>query len=370
MRISILTSAHPPDDSRIYFREARTLSRKHSVTLIHLKGKGENVTEEGIRIIGLKEPKNRFIRAISTFRLFRETLKTDADFFHLHDPELLLVGVFLKLFKKIKVIYDIHEDFPNQIKLKAYIPKPFRSLIAFFANWWEAFFCRFVDALIVADEFIEEKYKRFNKNLIVLHNYPPLRDFQEVKGDFHPYSLIYEGSLTFERGIDVIIEAFKRIQMKYPKAELHLVGSVHDSRINNLLNKHKNIKYHGKVTYNDVPEYIKKAHIGLAVLKPAQKFLRNIPGKIFEYMACSKPIIASDLPPIKKFLKGSGCAILTEPNNIDDVVKAIYLLFENQNKSREMGKSGRKLFLEKYNWETEEDKLYELYESIKNKLKK
>jgi hypothetical protein len=54
------------------------------------------------------------------WQVYRKALKTDADIYHLHDPELMPLGLLLKLQRK-KVIYDVHENLPKQISIKHWI---------------------------------------------------------------------------------------------------------------------------------------------------------------------------------------------------------------------------------------------------------
>ncbi len=63
VKVCILTTVHPPFDTRIFHKEAKTLVRAgYDVTLIAQHDSDEVV--EGIRIIGLPRPRNRFARIL------------------------------------------------------------------------------------------------------------------------------------------------------------------------------------------------------------------------------------------------------------------------------------------------------------------
>jgi len=113
-KVCILTSAHPPFDDRIFHKEAKTLvNAGYPVVLIAQHDNNEIV--DGSRIVPLPTSKDRFDRMTRiVWKLFKLALKEKADIYHLHDPELLPVGFFLKLFIRTKVIYDVHEDVPQQ----------------------------------------------------------------------------------------------------------------------------------------------------------------------------------------------------------------------------------------------------------------
>ena len=57
-----------------------------------------------------------------------------ARFYHFHDPELLFVGLLLRLCTSAKVIYDAHEDLPATIYAKTYIPLKLRGIISKISN--------------------------------------------------------------------------------------------------------------------------------------------------------------------------------------------------------------------------------------------
>ena len=172
MKVVHLTTVHPPFDTRIFYREAKTLARAgYEVVLIAQHDKDELV--EGIKIIALPKPRNRLARILGlTWLAFRLALRQRAEIYHFHDPELLPIGVMLKLFTRARVIYDVHEDVPEQILTKYWIPVPLRRPLAVVFNAFEKLLARAVDAVVVATEGIAKKFLRLRP--VVVHNYPDL----------------------------------------------------------------------------------------------------------------------------------------------------------------------------------------------------
>jgi hypothetical protein len=104
-KICILTSVHQAFDVRIFHKQAKTLAQTgYDVTLIAQHNKNEIV--DGVKIVALSASPNRLYRMIVTsLCILRLALKQKGNIYHFHDPELIPVGILLKLLGK-KVIYE------------------------------------------------------------------------------------------------------------------------------------------------------------------------------------------------------------------------------------------------------------------------
>jgi glycosyltransferase involved in cell wall biosynthesis len=182
--------------------------------------------------------------------------------------------------------------------------------------------------------------------------------------------IIYPGSLGKERGGDIMVQALELVKNRIPKVKLMLIGYFNEPYKTHLKNRIKlsgldnNIVMLEPLAHQEVIEYIKRANVGLSLLQPSPKFEKNIPQKVFEYMACGIPVVSSDLKPIRAFIETSNCGILVDPTKPQQVAHALIFLLEHPDQARKMGQNGRKAVLEKYNWENEGQKLIELYESL------
>src|SRR5664280_1729700 len=157
IKVCILTTVHSPFDIRIFQKEAKSLVKaKYDVTIIAQHDKEEII--DGVNIINLQKPRNRITRMTKTvLSAYRKALQIDADIYHFHDPELIPIGLLLKKRGK-HVIYDVHEDYYEDIKLKRWLPDYFRTLVAVIFKKYELFASRKFDAIITATEMIEKKF--------------------------------------------------------------------------------------------------------------------------------------------------------------------------------------------------------------------
>jgi len=129
-KICIITTVHQPLDTRIFYHEAVSLKKYYSVVLVSTTGK--DFSKQGIEIKGLGVVKNRFSRFTKMFSALSRALEEKADVYHFHDLELIPMGLFLRLLGK-RVIYDVHENNPEYILDKDWIPTiPLRWLTSLF----------------------------------------------------------------------------------------------------------------------------------------------------------------------------------------------------------------------------------------------
>lgn len=131
VKVCHVTSVHPRYDTRIFIKECTSLTNAgYDVTLLVADGKPDEV-KNGVKIISVSDiPKSRFHRIIKSSNvMYKKALKVDAEIYHLHDPELLSLARKLKKAGK-KVVFDSHENYPAQIKVKGYIPYILRSAIS------------------------------------------------------------------------------------------------------------------------------------------------------------------------------------------------------------------------------------------------
>jgi len=344
VKVCILTTVHQPFDTRIFHKEAKTLVRSgYKVTLIVPHNKNETV--DRVKIIALPKARNRLFRIFfHTWQIIFLALGQRADIYHFHDPELVLVGIVLKLFRK-KVIYDVHEDVPKIMNIVEQIgAKSFNKIV------------------VVTPE-IARKFSR-NK-AIILRNFPIVKlidDTAPLSYNKNKPIIIYAGGLKRVRGIKEIIQAMEYVDNK---AELWLLGKWYNKKFKREcenLAGWKQVKDFGFVSLSKVYQYMKIANMGISILYPLENHLKSLPVKHYEYMTCSLPVITSNFSYWKDIFEE--CALFADPYNPKDIAKKILFLLGDINVMNKMGRSGRKLVVEKYSWEEESKKLLEMYKHI------
>ena len=120
----------------------------------------------------------------------------------------------------------------------------------------------------------------------------------------------------------------------------------------------ENVRYLGRVPYCDVPGIVGGSLAGLVPKVDRDRCLKGLsPLKLYEYMACGKPVIASSLAGLSDVVSEGNCGILVAPEDPEDLASAVRRIAENPEQAKSMGTRGRKLAEERYSWSTQARRL-------------
>lgn len=363
MKICHVTSVHNRYDGRIFEKECTSLAKMgYDVTLLCVDNlKDEEKNNVKIRHIELNY-KNKFDRILNSSRkIYQKALEINADVYHLHDPELILLGKKLLKNNK-KIIFDSHEDYPNLIMSKTWIKKPIRKIISKYYERLEKRIYPKFTALISVSPHIVNRLKLLNKNTYMITNYPIYKKINKAKFDNY---ICFAGGITSQWSHSNILEALNDIDTTYK-----IAGKLTPSYEEILKSSpsYSKVTYLGNITKEEVAKLYKNASLGLALCQESANVnyhegsLGNT--KLFEYMANGIPVICTNFVLWEKIINEYKCGICVNPNNINEINTAIKKILSNPALQQEMSKNGIKAIKDKYNWQNEEKILYEIYNKI------
>ena len=368
IRVCHITSVHPAKDVRIFYKECTSLAKVYEVYLI-----APNVSDEvdsGVHIVGVELPKSRIKRVAKLNKVYKKAIEIDANIYHIHDPELMRIGV--KLHKKGKiVIFDSHEDVPQQIFTKEYLPswskKTLSSLYAFFE---QKLLSRY-DALISVTPFIVERLKKINANTVMITNYPSISEYdilETKKNDFSDRKAVcFAGGVSKRYMHEKVVSSLEFTNCNYLMA-----GPAYPSYLEQLrkMKFWKKVDYLGFLGREEIVEMYNKSFAGIVLLdySPNVGYHQGTLGvlKMFEYMIAGIPVIATDFVLWKSIIEENRCGICINPHDIHAIADAINFYHHHPDVAKEQGERGRRIVLEKYNWSTQEVILLNLYHALLN----
>ena len=298
--------------------------------------------------------------SVGTVAAVRRAFRSRADIYHLHDPELLWSIPVLKA-TGAKVIYDAHEDLPDQVKGKEYIPKPLMPMAVALGRAAVAT-ARGADHVVAATEKIAESFH--DGKVTVVRNYPRLDPGPDPdpSNDTRLNQVVYVGRVGVDRGARSMIEAAG--DASFPeKWTLEIAGNMSTSLREELsdLAGWQRTKYLGVVSPADARTGIARSKVGLCILKPIQAYMDSLPTKMFEYFAEGAPVIASDFPLWRQIIEEYDCGILVDPERPDQVAQAVARYADDPELWERHSENALKAARESLNWGTQEQELLGVY---------
>ena len=367
IRVCHITTVHQRNDPRIYQKECRSLAKEFEVNLVVADGEGDS-TLDNIRVydIGLRS-KNRFLRFTRDGKkAFKKAKQLRCNVYHIHDPELLRIGVKLEK-SGFRVIYDAHEDLPRQILSKPYIREFFKPLLSKLIEKYEDFHVKRLSYIITATDHIKQRFLLVNPKANNVNNYPILSEFRDVPilSTSKKNRVCYVGDLSRIRGVIEMVQSLKF--SKHGKLVLGglFVDSLAESEVRKL-EEWNDVDYRGFMQRVEMAALFEQCVAGLVTLYPTINYVDALPVKMFEYMLAGLPVVCSNIPIWKKIVESNGCGIAVNPNDPKEIAEAIDYLILNPKVAEDMGKNGRKAVIEKYNWQMEEAKLLLAYKEVIN----
>lgn len=369
MKACILTVVHVHNDNRIFYKQLPALLEAgYQITYV-VPCPAELKMDSRVELIPLPQIP-RWRRFQNWGKALAAALRSGADIFHFHDPELIPVGLVLRALTRRPVIYDVHENNPQVVLRRLWIPRLLRVPAAKGMALLEWLACRFLDGIVVANPPTAERIYRFARRAVQVANYVELAHFDtppQTPSLAQPDgpSFIYSGSLSTQRGVLDCLQAFELLNR--PDARLTLVGPLDDadpSMADLPRRLPPRVRLLPPQPFANIPPLLRSSLAGLVTLHPTPNYLEIIPTKLLEYMAAAIPVIAYDLPLVRPIVKQSKCGILIEPQDVRAMAEAMAYILDHPEDAKEMGRRGREAVEEKFCWESEKRKLLALYQGL------
>jgi len=362
VRVVHVSSAHPSGDPRIFEKMCTSLSRAgYDVRLIATETAPAGAP---FPVVAYQRSGRRLVRmTLGVARAVLRALRMRPQVVHLHDPELIPSVAVFRLFG-IKVVFDSHEHIAASMTNKQYLPRAVRGLVQRATTTLVSFVDRAASGIVTATPAIAEDFH--NPRRAVIQNFPILAQWTEVADDARPSgNLVFIGGLSEGRGAFQMLDAIERLGASHG-ARLTIAGDVPDHLLTRL-QQHPGWRYTtfvGMLDRRELAELLAESTVGVVLFLPEPNHIYSQPTKMFEYMAAGVPVLASDYPLWRELVVSAGVGVVTDPLDVDGIVRAAASLLDNPAESASMGHRGRELVETTRNWAVEAEHLVAFYDEL------
>ncbi|MFM8738751.1 MAG: hypothetical protein ACKOC0_00945 [Cytophagales bacterium] len=359
-RIVIASVLKPVDDTRAFEKMAQTLvNQNFEVFLIGQPSQNATSTNPSIHFLQLaKIHRISFARWFTPLVVGRKIYQVKPELLIVNTHELLIVAIVYRLLFGAKILYDIQENYAQNILSTEAFPRVIRLPLAAWVKLKERCASHWFHHFLLAEKSYENELGFIGKKYSVVENKVALpRGFRRLPTP-SKRKLIFTGTLAENTGVFQAIELAKKLHAIDTITELELLGFCAQrstlQRIQSAIQGCTFITLKGGenlVPHREIFEAISTANFGI-ISYPIRPYLQHkMPTKLFEYLACQLPILLQNNIEWTTLLNQFGGGIVLDFNNYDP----IRLL--SQIRSSSFYAISKSESLHRLDWASEEDAL-------------
>jgi len=375
MKIAMVTALWGPlypTGSGVYAYEiARRLAENGNevhvyTSSIGLNGNGRNGNG---RLPAQKLPENLHVHILRTLGMvwnmnpvadvFTKLLREDFDVVHVHSYIFFMSNMtaLARAFKNFKYVLHFHGGLNFSEDTRRFHPRRVWAKEKIYDKTLGLFTTKKADSVLsVAKSDIPIIKKKFGVDAEWVPNAVCTRKFSYVDGKNGRPVVTYVGKLERWKGVDVLIECFKRVHEAVKDMEFMIVGN--GSLANKIKATNLPIKMTGHVPHDKMPEIYHKTSISVL-----PSYMEGLPTTCIESLSCGVPVVATDVGDTREVVIDGETGYLVKPGDAETMASRIVELLEDDSLRKRMGREGRKHIEENFSYDAIIGKIYKIYEN-------
>ena len=310
-------------------------------------------------------------------------LRERPDLVYTRSGQAIFALILAKIFR-IPIIVEINGLSIEELRMATGISWIYKS-ISYAKSFLDGKSFKFAEYLVVVSpkikKILEVDYKIDPMKISVIENgantelFRPM-DTTEARrklklNETHNY-ICFVGALYNWQGVEYLIKASPYIIKECPQSFFLVIGDGPELKslisLANLLGVSDRFIFTRAKPYSSIPLYINASDLCVAPFIRKRNIKAGFSAiKLYEYLACGKPVVASDIDEVLKLLVESKSGICISPENPYRLANGVVNLL-NDPKSRErMGINGRRYAVENCSWENVAVKVFEVCQRVAKK---
>ncbi len=302
----------------------------------------------------------------------------DVDVIMCESPPLFLgySAMYLKRKKKAKLIFNVSDLWPESAEKLGVVTNKRMLKLAY--NLEAKLYHKSVLVTGQTQGICKSINERFPKvktywlpNGVDASYYNPLTvtgNWRKENG-FHDNDILflYAGIIGLAQGLEIILSAAEKVK-ENSNIKFIVVGSGPEKEKLHIIQEEKqltNVYFFDAVSKTQMPQIVQACDVSVIPLRKLELFLGAIPSKIFENLAMEKPVIlAVDGEARELFVNQGKCALYSEPENIEDLVRNVLLLANDSLLRKQLGEKGRVYVEQSFNRNTIAHNFHEILNDL------
>jgi putative colanic acid biosynthesis glycosyltransferase WcaI len=162
------------------------------------------------------------------------------------------------------------------------------------------------------------------------------------------FVVMYAGLFGIKHSLEVMLEAAELLR-EHPYIVFFLIGNgARRDALKEYVREKKldNVIFENERQVSELPSLLARADLCFAAVRPEPYPKKVISVKVFEYLACERPVVGALSGESARLLRESGGGIVVPPGDSRATADAILALYHDPKRRKEMGRVGR-LYIEK-----------------------
>lgn len=373
MSIAIVTSIHPDFDARIWRHAKLLASSGHTVHLVAPWAVEAGPGRDGVIFHPFKKAQSRASRLLNVPKHLLPALRRalgQVDVVHFHDVDLLPWMTALALLKP--VVYDVHENYPDEMLVREWIPPLLRRPLAWGVRWGQWLCARVIRNIVLVAPSQEPDFGSLGLRKTYIFNYASRALIDTAKSDLAQREprVVFIGAHHENNGSWLLLDIAERLLVRAPKIRIITTGRFFDEKFRLLFTQEigkrglSNIDLLPTVKPPQIMDILNQATIAISPNLRVPQQIKGIHTKIFEYMAAGLPIVISDLPHQIEVVERNRAGLMARPEDADTFVDAVLRLAGDPSLAGELGRAGQQAYIHHYSYESQLPGIVKFYAAL------
>lgn len=404
MRIGMVLRHPFPPDVRVK-KEARALAAAgHKVHLLAYSRSNEPAEEDAEGLIVRRVPHERKGLSLPAFlgnglrfsftfydpywagQITRYVCDFSLDTLHVHDLHLVGTAVAVGRRLGVPVVADLHENMPAALQVGRLSVSPLKRLpLAIFRNehLWRRYERRILPhcarVIVVVPEAAERlhRYGISPDRIVVVSNTEDETTFHLRQPDpeimaryYGKWAAAYVGGIGWHRGVDTAIRAVPLAAAEIPNLRLVIVGVRGEGErrfLDRLVRRAQAgpyVEVIGWQPFDKVNSFLAASAVCLVPHNDCEHTQTTVPHKLFQAMLASKPVVVSDVRPLRRIVEETRAGLVFEAGNPASLAQALVRLYREPELAEQLGRNGAQAASGPYAWRHDARRLVEMYRGL------